>query len=242
MRVLWWVLAYGLMAQSAWAQLEDSIVVTGSRIDVRDDMPGTVLKRNGDYLLLPVTIVNDSRLEDQRHDEIYKTLRKLLDSAKRNGIEIGVIVDERFIRPLTGDDYKIPLVENERRPDTSRATIRVSAPLKQSSDPGKQIARLRSFVEDASVVGRTELVFEEDVEVSLLDPGQYRNEIIRLVAEDIKRVTASLGPDYRIRLEAIDRQVKWVRSGLSEVTLYIPYAYEVLPAADAYFINKTRYE
>lgn len=238
MRVLWLVLIGVLTAQTAWAQLEDAIVVTGSRVDVRDDMPGAVLKRNGDFLLLPVRVVNDSRLKDQRHDEIYKTLRKLLESAKRNGqIEIGVIVDERFIRPLTTNDYKITLVENQERPDTSRATIRVSLPLKQSSDPGKQIVKLRSFVEEAPVTGRTELTAEDNVEVSILHPGQYREDIIRLVAEDIKRVTGSLGADYRIRLQGIDRQVKWVRSGLSEVTLYIPYAYEVLPAADAYFIN-----
>ncbi|MFP3942715.1 MAG: hypothetical protein ACLFWF_02410 [Alphaproteobacteria bacterium] len=242
MRALFSVLICSLLAHSAWAEVEDAIIVTGSRV-VIEEMPGVVLKRNGDYLLLPVTVVNDSRLKNQRHDEIFKTLRKLLKSARQaGGIEIGVIVDERFVRPLTDDNYKIDLVENEQRPDTSRATIRVSAPLNQSSDPGKLIAKLASFVENAQVVGRTELRAEDEVEVSILNPGQYRDEIIRLVVEDVKRVTAALGEDYRIRLAGIDRQVKWVRSGLAEVTLYVPYGYEVLPAADAYFINENRYE
>lgn len=240
MRPLFLILIVVFVAGAARAQVEDTIVVTGSRI--AEEIPGTFLVRKGDYLLLPVRVVNDSRVKEQRHDEIYKTLRKLLTSAKRQGnIEIGVIVDEQFIRPLTAENYRIDLAENEKRPDTSRATIRVSAPLKQSADPAKLIAELGSFVRNASVVGRTELIPEEEVDVSILNPDQYRDRIIGLAGQDVKRVISELGENYRVHVKGIDRQVKWVRSSLSEVTLYIPYSYEVLPAANAYFINQSSY-
>lgn len=242
MRTLIIVLSILAVHGAAAAQVEESIVVTGTRNYVGGDIPGTVLRRNGDFLLLPVTVINDSREEAQRHEEIYKTLRNLLDAAKRDGnIEVSIPISEGFVRPLTKENYRIDLAENQRRRDTSRAAIRVSAQLGKSPRPDRLIEKLRSFVRDIRVVGRTEFDAADEVEVSIVDPNQYRGEIIGLVARDIKRVTAALGENYRIRLSGIDRQVKWVRSGLSEVTLYIPYTYEVLPAANAYFVNPSDY-
>jgi len=151
-------------------------------------------------------------------------------------------VNESFVRPLTKENHEIDLTKEGNRPDTSRATIHVSTRLTGKSNPGVLIDKLKTFVSGTAVVGRTVLEAQDEVEISIRDPNQYRDQIVKLVAQDIGRVTSALGADYRIHLMGIDRRVKWVRSGLSEVTLYIPYSYDVLPAANAYFINNNTVE
>lgn len=233
-RLLLVVLAFLTAAPAAAQDLEDSIVVTGTRI--AEDSPGVYLTRNGDFLLLPVTVVNDSRDEKQREDEIYKTLLRMLEKARSGALELSVVEGD-FVRPLTKENHKIKLMADGSRPDTSRAHIHVSTPVTGKAKPGALIDKLRAFVTETAVVGRTELTFDDEIEISIVNPNQYRDKIIGLVAADIKRVTDALGEGYRIHLTGIDRQVKWVRSGPTEVMLYIPYAYEILPAANAYFIN-----
>lgn len=234
-------LALLVLTTPALAELEDSIVVTGSRIDRSEEIPGTALERQGDYLLLPVVVVNDAREKKARHDEIYQTLKKALSAAKKDGaFEIGVLENDQFVIPLNMDNYRIGLVENQSRPDTSRATIHVTIPIPaKSAEPSKLIKRLKTFVSGVSVAGRTELLPEDEVSISISKPNQYRDRIITLAAEDIRKVTAQLGDEYRVRLKGIDRQVRWVRSGVLSVTLYIPYTYEIVPKGPMSFADVT---
>lgn len=66
-------------AQDDTQQLE-TVTVTGSRISYRDllDTPAVAITRSGDYLLLPITLLNDTRSEDGRKREIYATIEKMI--------------------------------------------------------------------------------------------------------------------------------------------------------------------
>lgn len=61
-------------------QALDTITVTGSNITYRDllDTPAVSVTRPGDFLLLPITLVNDTRSEDGRKREIYATIEKMM--------------------------------------------------------------------------------------------------------------------------------------------------------------------
>ncbi len=45
----------------------------------------------------------------------------------------------------------------------------------------------------------------------------------------MKKVTAALGGDYKVVARGIDHPIQWVRDGMLEVTIFVPYSYEVLP-------------
>jgi hypothetical protein len=203
------------------------IVVTGSRIELR---PGVFLQRNGDFLLLRVLVTNDTREQKGREDEIYKTLRDALTAAERQrDIEISVITEEDLVYPLTPSNYRIEL-RGGGRPDTSAATISVKTAVPANDADGPALtSKLRKFVADLPVAGRTLLQPDGDVEISVVDPHQYRGQIVKLVTAEARQVANDLGSDYRIVLEGIDRPVQWFRLGVLELGLFVPYNYTVIP-------------
>src|SRR6185436_1080359 len=190
-----WLLA---AANTVWAQdsLEE-VVVTGSRADA--SIPGTSLKRAGDFILLSVQVSNDSRDERTRKNEIEATLRAMLAAAGRDkSIELSVIGDNNLVLPLRLDSGTLSLV-NGKRPDTSQTAINVKTRIPASvANSSALVAKLRDFVKGIKPVGRTIVDGDGDFEISLIKPAQYRDEVIGLFAADVKKVTAALGPDYKV--------------------------------------------
>ncbi len=228
MRILLIIACLIFVAADTYAQDLEEIVVTGSRVG--SSVPGKHLKRPADYLLLRVQIVNDSRDADQREDEIHKTLLAALSTASRNDrIELSSVTDSGFVLPLTKANYQIELDQGQR-PDTSQAYFRAKSAVPDSLDDGEALVlELKRFVSELKMVGRTEVLVDGDVEISIVNPGQYRAEAIRLFAEDVKDVTGSLGDDYRVIVNGIDKPIEWARAGSLSVAIYIPYEYMVVP-------------
>jgi hypothetical protein len=226
-----------IIAAPGQAQDLEEIVVTGTRSeDAR--MPGTFLRKTGDFLLLQVSVSNDTREKDQRKDEIYATLRTALAAANRDGtIELSVIDENELVLPLKVDSATVVLRAGDR-PDTSETRISVKTRISGGDANGQAlISRLKDFVTAIKVTGRTRLDPDGEVDISIVGPQRYRDEIIALFAADAKKVTSSLGPDYKIVVSGIDRPVQWIRTGLLELALFVPYKYEVLPATVTTFLN-----
>ena len=208
--------------------LEEEVVVTGIRASA-DEYPGVTYTRKGDFLLLKLLISNDTRDEDARKKEIFSTLKKAIQlSEKDSKIELSVI-QNGFVIPLTEKNHKIDL-DTGSRPDTSEALIRVKTTIpSEVKDPEGLIANMKKFAESIPVSGRVEIEVLDDIDVSIVNPSQYRSKILKLVTEDIKDVTTSLGEDYRVVLSRIDGPVQWVKSGSINLTMYINYSYTVIP-------------
>jgi hypothetical protein len=194
-------------------------------------VPGTSLKRPGDSLLLSVEVSNDSRDARTRDSEIKETLRAMLAAAGRDkAIELPVIGDNNLVLPLRLDSGTLTLV-NGKRPDTSETTINVKTRIPASvANSSALVAKLRDFVKGIEPVGRTIVDGDGEFEICLVKPAQYRDEVIGLFAADVKKVTASLGPDYKVIVHGIDRPIQWVRDGMLDVTIFVPYGFDVLPA------------
>ena len=220
-----------LFATGAWAQDLEEVVVTGMRNEA-GAIPGTSLRRPGDFILLTVLVSNDSRDEKTRKDEIYATLRSMLAAAARDkSIELSVIGDNNLVLPLKLDSATLQLVKG-KRPDTSETTISVKTRIPQSvGNSSALVAKLRDFATGTKPVGRTIVDGDGDFEVSIVNPAQYRDKVIELFAADVKKVTAALGPDYKVVARGIDRPIQWVREGMLDVTIFVPYGYDVLPAS-----------
>ena len=85
------------------------------------------------------------------------------------------------------------------------------------------IANLTAFIKKARISGRTEIEPEGEVDLSLVTPEKYRDEIIGKITEDAKKLREAVGSKCRIQLSGLANRVSWQRSDVSELTLYIPY-------------------
>jgi hypothetical protein len=228
-RILFAALAL-LGAGGVSAQDLEEVVVTGTRAE-GSAIPGTSLKRPGDFLLLMVEVSNDSRDEKTRNSEIVATLRAMLAAAaKDKSIELSVIGDNNLVLPLRLDSATLELVGGQR-PDTSETTISVKTRIPQTvGNSTALVAKLKDFASGIKPVGRTIIDDDGAFEISIVNPAQYRDRVIELFAADVKKVTASLGTDYKVVTRGIDQPIKWVRDGMLEVTIFVPYSYDVLPA------------
>jgi hypothetical protein len=228
-----------LVGRAALAQetLEE-VVVTGSRSE--SSVPGTSLKRPGDFILLTVQVSNDSRDEKTRKDEITATLRAMLAAAgKDKGIELSVIGDNNLVLPLKLDSATLSLV-NGKRQDTSEATISVKTRIPATvGNSSALVARLRDFATGIKPVGRTIIDSDGDFEISIVNPAQYRDHVVELFAADVRKVTAALGSDYKVVARGIDKPIEWVRDGMLEVTIFVPYTYDVLPATVSAYMRES---
>jgi hypothetical protein len=208
----------------------EEIVVTGSRTD-EGGLPGTFLRRTGDFLLLQVIVRNDTREAAARKEEIYATLRNALANANRDGsIELSVIDESELVIPLKVDSATVVLSPGDR-PDTSITRISIKTRIPTGVNGQALISKLKDFTAGVKEVGRTRLEAGGSVDISIVAPHRYREEIIALYAADAKKVAAALGDDYRIVTTGIDRPVRWVRMGLLELALYVPYSYLVVPSS-----------
>ena len=228
MRNLWLLAGLLVVASNVDAQQVEEIVVTGSLVD--DEVPGTHLRRTADFLLLRVQIMNDSRDKAQREDEIHKTLLAAIAAAEKNDrIELSSVTYSGFVIPLTKANYQIEL-QDGNRPDTSQAWFRAKSAVRSSSDDGEaQVLELKRFISSLKMVGRTQVFVDGDVEVSIVNPSQYRTEAMQLFAADVKAVTSALGSDYRVVVSGIDKPIEWARAGSLTVAIYLPYSYIVVP-------------
>ena len=221
-----------MVAGSAAAQESiEEVVVTGTR-EEGAAVPGTSLKRPGDFILLTVQVSNDSRDAKTRTEEINATLRAMLAAAaKDKSIQLSVIGDDNLVLPLKLDSATLQLMGG-KRPDTSEATISVKTRIPETvGNSTALVAKLRDFASGIKPVGRTIIDEDGDFEISIVNPAQYRDRVIELFAADVKKVTAALGPDYKVVAQGIDQPIQWVRAGMLEVTIFVPYRYDVLPAS-----------
>ena len=232
MKMLLAALCAASLAVPAIAQEEmQEVVVTGTRGE-SGSIPGTSLKRPGDFILLTVEVTNDSRDEKTRKAEIEATLRAMLAAASKDrSIELSVIGDNNLVLPLKLDSATLRLAHG-KRPDTSETTINVKTRIPaQLGNSSALVAKLRDFVTNIKPVGRTIVDGDGDFEISIVNPAQYRDRVIDLMAADVKKVTAALGSDYKVVLRGIDQPIRWVRDGMLELTIFVPYRYDVLPSS-----------
>lgn len=221
----------GLVHAQTESERLETIVVTGSRIGYRDllDTPAVSITRPGDYLLLAVELVNDTRSVDGRRDEIHATIRKMITAA---GSRFEIVHGDSYVTRLDTSNFKVPLEsageDKKERPDTSRVSLFVRTAIAGAPDKAEALTQaLREFVERTERVGRTEIDVEKESALSLSRPERFRQEIIRAIADDTAQVRTLLGEGCEVAIEGLGSRIEWQRVSAAELMLYIPYTMEI---------------
>lgn len=213
----------------AYAQIDEIIVTSSKR---SEPVPGVFLEMKGNFLLLEIEMENDARDLETRIREIDETTTRMLAAAEKDKtISLNLIDDTDLVRPLSLETFRSGIQKGER-PDTSVAYLRVKTEIPDKvADSYKLSRKLADFVKSIEVVGRTEIDTEGEITVSVLNPYQYRDEVLSLVLNEIKTTTEKLGPNYRVIVNGLDRELRWTRSGDLNLAFYIPYSFTVVPTS-----------
>lgn len=230
---LCWITPEVAAAQMASA---DEIIVTGTRlsraksINNNGGAPGISYIRRGDFMLLQVQIESDARETTERLSELETTIQAFLKAAQADPtIEMSILESGTTVRRLTQSNYRQGISRGSR-PDTSVARIRVKTAIPEKVENSADLAtKLSRFVDGIEEKGRVTISANGDPAVSVVNPFQYRDEVVAKVVEEINNITDALGPEYVAVIEGLDRQVYWDRQGDIELAFSLPYSYEIIP-------------
>jgi hypothetical protein len=204
--------------------------VTGSRREAEsydERVPAVGLRRTADFAIQPITVTGDTRDPDTRHEEIYQTIRKAIESAGAQGVQLAF--GDAIVEPLTLANYRNLTLKKDNRPDSDRVELLVKAPLAGSTDAREATARIDRFLKSVKPVGRALIEANDDMTLSIVAPDQYRSAIGKIVAEDAAAMAGKFGPAYAVEVRGLNRPVEWARASLTEVLLYVPYELVIVP-------------
>lgn len=218
------------------AYAQDEIIVTGSRMARTNTFkssggaPGVTIVKRGDFLLLEINIESDARDSTERLSEIDSTIAAFLQAAEKDGtIEMSIIEQGTTVRRLTQANY-MQGVSFGGRPDTSVARIRVKTAIPdQVSNSANLATKLSRFVDGIEEKGRISISTNGGTAVSVVDPYQYREEVVTAIIDEINTIRDALGGNHVAIIEGLDRQVYWDRQGDIDLAFSLPYTYEIIP-------------
>ncbi len=218
--VLAWCLACGIaFGQDEVFMMDDCHASV--MIDIDYDPP-IALRKTGDFLVLRVKVENDSRDPEARKREMDETLLRLVKAAGLTGrfeLHSGEYA-------LTPKNHGLALSEDGSRPDTSYAHLFIKVPLAAEDDVPKLTQELQEFVTAAEVSGRTQLS-PGKVGLSVVNPEQYRYELLELIAKDISRLSEIFGGAYGFEVKGLDRRLGVRRVSVTQVELYLKYSFSM---------------
>lgn len=231
MRLVSAAIALCAVAMPAMAQ---EVVVTASRargggyMDSSAPSPALALRRTADFVVLQVKVTGDTRDPAKRREEIYAMIRGAIVVAQKSGVELAT--GETIVEPLTLANYQsLILSDDDDRDDTQAASFLIKSALTQGGDAKAALERIARFVREVPNVGRAEMKTEGELTLSVVNPEQYRGQIVALVAADATGSAGKFGDAYRVQVQGLDRRVQWGRASLSEVFLYLPVSYTIVP-------------
>lgn len=212
------------VASPAWAQDDEIVVTAQRRLSAFEALatPHVYMKRRADFVIVSLEVRSDTRDFNPRRDEMRQGLRNLEARANGSAISLAIVDDDAgIVRPFSMAAAE-ELVRADRRPDTSVVTIRLRTQVSANDTLDAINARIERFVEATPKPGRVEMETGA-VGLTLVNPEQYREPLLRDIAADGRHIADMLGAGYGVEMTGLERQVAWHRSGDLELTLFLSY-------------------
>lgn len=215
-------------AQSIKGPALGEVIVTGNRLNAgyaQENRPVIGLRRQADSAVQTISFSSDSRDEATRKKEIHTMLVAAMDKAAAAGVEL--VVGSFELRPVTKGNYQELPLNWAGRVDTSKVEVMAKVKLAGSTVSAEQ--KVEAFVKSLSRNGRGAIDKSGGLTLTIVNPDQYRDDIVKLVAEDARTRAAIFGSEYAVQVTGIDGQIFWSQVSGTDVFLYIPYRYTVVP-------------
>lgn len=210
--------------------LAQEIVVTGSRIrgNEPEQTAGIGIRRRADFAVQRVTVYGDARDKDARRKEILDTVRAAIQLGDKRGVQLSY--GDAVIQPLTLANFadKLKFEKDEDRDDAEQVAFLIKTPLTDGNALAA-IDRLNAFIKAVPAVGRAVVGADGEPGVSIVDPSQYRPQIIAAIAADANAAARQFGPDYAVEVDNLATPVRWVLASPTEVLLYLGHDLKIIP-------------
>ncbi|WP_296816891.1 hypothetical protein [Brevundimonas sp.] len=225
-------LATPVVAQDA----VEEIVVTGARLrrDAEDRAPPVVpavtVPRRADNLIVQVRVVNDTRDATERRRELIQTLRDMARAAGRQGdIDLSVQENGQLV-PFTEEMIgTLTLGVDGSRADTSATSFIVKTPIRPGDTLDSASGRIEAFVGGINGTGRTLVTITGGWQLSIVNPSQYRPQVLAAIATNARETSTAFGDGYAVNVDGMANPLTWIQSGPLELALFIPYTMTVTP-------------
>ncbi len=217
-----------LVSSACFSESVEEIVVTGIRgNDDYTEMPSVTYKKKADFLVQSVQLINDSRSPELRKNEIIQTIKNLISASKKiKGIELSY--GEGFLVPVNLDDDALQIIDDKKSSDTSRINISIKIAVTEKEPAKVKIEELKKFLKNASLVGRTLLEERGDIGLSIVNPEQYRYEVLSLIAKENNKLKEALGSSCSTESDGVSGRVEWDRTAVDELVLFIRFKTKVI--------------
>ena len=257
MKALRFLAAAALLASATPALPQEDggmgeIVVTGSRRDSAyfvEARPVVGLRRQADSAVQRIEIVSDSREEDMRKREVTAMLLAAIDRAGGAGLtlvtgkfELVEVTKANFREIVFGsaggsedadidDDNDDDDDENSAvfEDDGDSATIRLMVKARLAGSVGSAQQRIDGFVKSVPATGRALIEQSGALALTIVNPDQYRDAILKKVADAALHHAQFFGADYGVSASGLDKDIAWAQVSNTEVFLYIPYNFSIQP-------------
>jgi len=210
------------------SNIQGEVVVTAQRASadyLSDEQTVVGLRRAADSAIQPVKFTSDSRDEDMRKREIHAMLEAAIRRADGAGVEL--VTGDFELAKITLGNYKDLAFSRGARPDTSEIGLFVKAGL--AGSVGSAQGRIDAFIKGVPPSGRALIEKRGGITLTIINPDQYRDPIVKLVAAEALKAAAAFGPDYGVEVAGLNEQLIWAQASATEVFLYIPYRFSVRP-------------
>ena len=214
---------------------QDTVVVTGSRIDrsdydeyYDDEQSAIGLTRTADYFVKPIYVNSDSRDAKIRSDEVTAMLRAAISRAEAQGISL--VAGEYKLSPLTLSTMDELLTYGRgNRPDTTRVKLYARLPVGGKFRGQDEVDEaVEAFKASVPATGRS-YIETGSTDLAIDNPDQYRGAVVKAIADESKRYAAMFGNDYGIEIRGLDSDLYFKQASQTEVFLYIEHSFVISP-------------
>ncbi len=227
------VVLAGMFAPIA-GMAQDTVVVTGSRIDrsdydefYDDEQTAIGLTRKADFFVKPIYVNSDSRDAKVRSEEVTAMLTAAIERARVQGISL--VAGEYTLAPLTMQSMEELPYGRGSRPDTTRVKIYARLPVGGKFKGVDQVDEaVLAFKDSVPATGRS-YIETGGTDLAIDNPDQYRGAVVRAIADESKRYAAMFGNDYGIEIRGLDSDLYFKQASQTEVFLYIEHNFVIKP-------------
>ncbi len=239
------IVVAGALALPAAAAAQDEtaineIIVTGSRIAqshydspsplVLQSPPAVTVTRRADNLIVSVWVVNDTRDAAARRTELIQTLRTMVRAAGSQADIALSVEDDGQLVAFTEDMLStLTLGVDGGRSDTSTTGLIIKTPIRAGDTLDSASGRIEQFVARIDKSGRTLVSINGGWQLSIVNPAQYRPQVLEAIAADAGRTSAIFGQGYAVDVQGMANTLTWVQTGPLELAMYVPYSMTVTP-------------
>lgn len=191
----------------------------------KESAPVIGLRRLADGAIQDISVTSDSRDLTVRRDEINAMLEAAIRKANAAGVEL--VTGNFELEAVTLANYRTLPVRAGRRSDTSEVVVTVKTKLSGPTDSAQ--ARIDGFIKSVPATGRSLIEKNGVLQLTIVNPDQYRGQIVKLIADESRRASEAFGADYGVVVSGLDQHLVWNQASENEVFLYIPYRFTVQP-------------